>query len=102
MTIEELRALWEKLKGEARELNEAGKIDEAEAKINEMRETQKKIDNLVALEEAEKRNFKKNGTEFNAGEDKKADEVIEKIAPNPDGDSSDNEDNPDDYLFDDF
>lgn len=75
MTIEELRALWEKLKGEARELNEAGKIDEAEAKINEMRETQKKIDNLVALEEAEKRNFKKNGTEFNAGEDKKADEV---------------------------
>ena len=34
--------------------------------------------------------------------DKKADEVIEKIAPNPDGDSSDNEDNPDDYLFDDF
>lgn len=57
MTIEELRALWNKLKGEARSLNEEGKIDEAEAKIEEMRSTQKKIDNLVALEEAEKRDL---------------------------------------------
>lgn len=57
MTLEELRALWNKLKGEARSLNEEGKIDEAEAKIKEMRSTQKKIDNLVALEEAERRDL---------------------------------------------
>lgn len=34
--------------------------------------------------------------------DKKTDEIIEKISSKIDGDSSDNEDNPDDYLFDEF
>lgn len=57
MGVEELRALWKKLRGEARQLNDDGKIDEADAKIKEMREVEKKIDNLIALEESEKRNF---------------------------------------------
>lgn len=57
MNLEELRALWKKLKGEAIQLNTDGKIDEAEAKIKEMRDVEKKIDNLIALEESEKRNF---------------------------------------------
>lgn len=75
MGIEELRALWEKLRGEARQLNTDGKIDEAEAKITEMREVEKKINNFIDLEKTEKRNFY--GTEPTDPEEsnKKVDEL---------------------------
>ena len=68
MTIEELRSLWEKLKGEARQLNTDGKLDEAEAKIDEMREVQRKIDNLIALEDNERKNIISNGNEIGSNE----------------------------------
>lgn len=57
MTIEELRQKIEELKVEARALNEENKLDEAEAKINEMRDLSKKLDNQIALEEEEKRDL---------------------------------------------
>lgn len=75
MTLKELRELWAKLKGEARQLNDSGKIEEAEAKITEMREVQKKIENIVALEEAEKRDFRNENDDPEERKNKKVSEI---------------------------
>lgn len=75
MNLKELRELWDKLKGEARQLNESGKIEEAEAKINEMREVQKKIDNLIALEDAERRDFKEKNDNTEQRKEKNVNEI---------------------------
>lgn len=53
MNKKELQELFAQLRGEARALNEEGKIEEATAKISEMREVKAKIDNIIALEEME-------------------------------------------------
>lgn len=60
MNLKELRELWAKLKGEARQLNDEGKLDEAQKKIEEMRKVQSQIDNIIEIEDAEKRDFEKN------------------------------------------
>lgn len=53
MNKKQLQELFAQLRGEARSLNEEGKIEEATAKINEMRDVKAKIDNIMALEEIE-------------------------------------------------
>ena len=75
MNIEELRALWKKLNGEAERLNSEGKTDEARSKLEEMKDVQKKIDVTVALEEARKKDFKNKNNNPEKREDKKVDEI---------------------------
>lgn len=58
MTLAELRALYAKLTGEARLLNNEGKIDEASSKLEERKKIQKQIDIAEELEEEEKRSLK--------------------------------------------
>lgn len=79
MTIEELRQKIEELKVEARALNEENKLDEAEAKINEMRDLSKKLDNQIALEEEEKRDLQsqKQNKKRKGKEDRKMNKEIE-------------------------
>lgn len=58
MTLAELRELYAKLTGEARQLNNEGKIDEASSKLEERKKIQKQIDIAEELEEEEKRSLK--------------------------------------------
>lgn len=58
MTLAELRELYSKLTGEARQLNNAGRIDEAAAKLEERKKVQRQIDIEEELEKSEKRNLK--------------------------------------------
>lgn len=58
MTLAELRALYAQLTGQARQLNNEGKIDEASAKLEERKNIQKQIDIAEELEKDEKRFLK--------------------------------------------
>lgn len=77
MTIEELRQKIEELKVEARGLNEENKLDEAEAKINEMRDLSKKLNNQIALEEEEKRDLESQKQNKKRKEDRNMNKEIE-------------------------
>lgn len=62
MTLAELKELYSKLTGEARQLNNAGKLDEAEAKLEERKRIKKQIDIEEELDKSEKRNLKSQQT----------------------------------------
>lgn len=53
--IDELKQTLETVKGEVRSLNEAGKVEEAEAKLTELRSVQKQIEIQSELDKDEKR-----------------------------------------------
>lgn len=69
LTIEEMRERVETLRAEARSLNDENKLDEAEAKLNEIREIKKKIKIQEQLEEEEREKLKNKETQIRGGDD---------------------------------
>lgn len=75
--LKDLLAKFDGLKEEARSLNEEGKVDEATAKIEEMRSVRKQIDVIKALEEEEIKDFEEQEEERSRKKETQAEKINE-------------------------